>query len=97
MNLAIRRPDGMKISSQVYGNIRRSADIIVQKLINFVISNWDVDIAAQASKPTKTFIKSVFSAEYDHAMLKLEAEQKLLRLCMGHWKADAMLGQAISR
>ncbi|KAF8268983.1 hypothetical protein EI94DRAFT_1476306, partial [Lactarius quietus] len=46
---------------------------------------------------TKSFVKSVFGAEYRQAILELEAEQKLLCLCTGHWKAEVMIGQAFLR
>jgi hypothetical protein len=95
MTLALRRPDGTKLSRQELANMRRSADIVVQKLVTTVKSSplFDADI----SKPTKFFIRTVFLTEYRQAILELEAEQKLLRLCSAHWKADAMIGQAISR
>ena len=96
MNLTIRRPDGTKISSSEYPNIRRSADIIVQKLINITNSDPCSAVHAGDLKPqTKSFIRNTFKAEYYQAVLDLEAEQKLLRLCSAHWKADAMIGQAL--
>ncbi|KAI9434415.1 hypothetical protein H4582DRAFT_1793231, partial [Lactarius indigo] len=44
-----------------------------------------------------SFIKHLFKAEYDRAILELEAEQRLLRLCYAHWKADTMIGQVFVR
>lgn len=75
--------------------MRHSTDIIVQKLITFVMSSPLFD--AVTSRPTKTFIKTVFLTEFCQAMFELEAEQKLFRLCSGHWKADAMISQALLR
>ncbi|KAI9436340.1 hypothetical protein H4582DRAFT_2078957 [Lactarius indigo] len=89
MAIALRRLNGKVVSSLEYSNIRRSADIIVQKLISFV--NSDPRSAACASGRIKTFIKKHFAAEYGRAVLDLEAEQKLLCLCSAHWKADAMI------
>ncbi|KAH9025244.1 hypothetical protein EDB84DRAFT_1243747, partial [Lactarius hengduanensis] len=89
MGMALRRPNGKVVSSLEYSNIRRSAEIIVQKLLNRV--NSDSRSAACASGRIKTFIKKHFAAEYGQAVLDLEAEQKLLRLCSAHWKADAMI------
>ncbi|KAH9029176.1 hypothetical protein EDB85DRAFT_2147493 [Lactarius pseudohatsudake] len=60
-----------------------------KKLISSV--NSDPRSAACASGQIKTFIKKHFAADYGRAMLDLEAEQKLLRLCSDHWKADAMI------
>ncbi|KAH9020748.1 hypothetical protein EDB85DRAFT_2152869 [Lactarius pseudohatsudake] len=89
MGIALRRPNGKVVSSLEYSNIRRSADIIVQKLISSV--NSDPRSAACASGRIKTFIKKHFAADYGRAVLDVEAEQKLLRLCSDHWKADAMI------
>jgi len=98
MSLAIRRPDGLKISSQEFANVRHSADIIVQKLINLVDSDPRVAVRAGGSKSlTKSFVKNLFKAEYRQAVLDLEAEQKLLRLCSAHWKADTLIGQVFLR
>ncbi|KAH8995850.1 hypothetical protein EDB86DRAFT_3077415 [Lactarius hatsudake] len=69
MNLAIRRPDGSKVSTQ--------------------------DTAMHANDPksrTKSFIRNAFKTEYNQAILELEAEHKLLRLCDVHWKADTLIG-----
>jgi hypothetical protein len=95
MTLALRRPDGTKLSHQELTNMRHSADIVVQKLVTTVKSSPLFD--ADTSKLTKLFIRTVFLTEYCQAILELEAEQKLLRLCSGHWKADTMIGQALSR
>jgi hypothetical protein len=95
MTLALRRPDGTKLSRQELTNMRHSVDIVVQKLVTTVKSSPLFD--ADTSKPTKLFIRTVFLTEYRQAILELEAEQKLLRLCSGHWKADTMIGQALSR
>ncbi|KAH9030472.1 hypothetical protein EDB84DRAFT_1271399 [Lactarius hengduanensis] len=76
MNLAVRRPDGSRVSPQEFSNIRHSTLIIYHKL-----------------PPTMTFIKNLFKTDYDKAVLELEAEHKLLRLCTYHWKAEALIGQ----
>ncbi|KAF8267516.1 hypothetical protein EI94DRAFT_1801601 [Lactarius quietus] len=47
--------------------------------------------------PTKSNIRKWFRQEYSQAILELEAKQKLLHLCSGHWKADTMIGQAFLR
>jgi hypothetical protein len=86
-------PDGSIISNHKYSNIRRSTVIITQKLINFINSNPHT--AALVSKPTKMSIKTMFVAKYQNALLELKAEQKLLRLCSDHWKADFMLVQVL--
>jgi hypothetical protein len=48
-------------------------------------------------QPTKSNIKKWFRAEFNQAILKLEAEKKYLCLCSAHWKADTMIGQAFLR
>jgi hypothetical protein len=98
MKLALRRPDGTKIPNKVYENIRQSADIITQKLADLIKSDPCSAVYPDNSLPrTKTAIRSFFKAEYDQALLDLEAEHNLLRLCLYHWKADHMIIQALYR
>ncbi|KAF8259352.1 hypothetical protein EI94DRAFT_1707172 [Lactarius quietus] len=51
-------------------------------------------ISSKEFSKTRTFIKVVFNVEYQQAVLELEAEQTLLRLCSAHWKAECMIAQA---
>ena len=96
MSCAVRCQDGTKVSSQEYKCIRHSANIVVQKLIHS--ANSDPCAAMHACTPrTKTFFKNLFKEEYYQTILKLEAQQPLLRLCSAHWKADALVGQAFLR
>ena len=98
LGLALRCPNGNPVSNLELSNIRRSAEIIVQKLVNFINSDPRSAVRAGHSKSwTKTLIKKFFAAEYDQAILDLEAEQKLLRLCSAHWKADAVITQVFLR
>ena len=96
MNLAIRRPDGTKISAQEYGNIRQSADMFCLKLIDLMKSSSSGAPTSDIRR-VKAAIKMLFAAEHKQAILDLEAEHKLLRLCSAHWKADHILSQAFSR
>ncbi|KAH9008186.1 hypothetical protein EDB83DRAFT_2323319 [Lactarius deliciosus] len=91
LSLAIRRPDGSKISNFELSNMRRSAELIVQRLIKFINSDPRSAGAGGLKTRPKTFIKKYFMAEHYQAVLDLEAEQKLLRLCSAHWKADAFI------
>ncbi|KAI9441845.1 hypothetical protein H4582DRAFT_2074012 [Lactarius indigo] len=79
LSLAIRRPNGTKISNAELSNMQCSAEMIVQKLINFVNSDPRLACAGAPKARTKTFIKKYFTAEHYRAVLDLEAEQKLLR------------------
>ncbi|KAH8985730.1 hypothetical protein EDB86DRAFT_3083313 [Lactarius hatsudake] len=90
LSLAIRRPNGSKISTFELSNMRCSAELIVQRLIKFINSDPRSAGAGLKTRP-KTFIKKYFMAEHYQAVLDLEAEQKLLRLCSAHWKADAFI------
>ncbi|KAH8979593.1 hypothetical protein EDB86DRAFT_3088674 [Lactarius hatsudake] len=93
MSLAIRRPDGSKVSTQEYSNIRRSAAMLIQRLIDLLVS--DPSTAMHANDPkwrTKSFIRNAFKTEYNQAILELKAEHKLLHLCDVHWKADTLIG-----
>ncbi|KAH8979001.1 hypothetical protein EDB92DRAFT_1906509 [Lactarius akahatsu] len=94
LSLAICRPDGSKISNLELSNMRRSAEIIIQKLIEFINSDPQLAGAGLKMRP-KTFIKKYFMAEHYQAVLDLEAEQKLLRLCSAHWKADAFITKKV--
>ncbi|KAF8258737.1 hypothetical protein EI94DRAFT_1707720 [Lactarius quietus] len=94
MSLAIHHPDGTKILSQEYSKIRRSVDLIMKKLITTVDSNPRT--AVHGSLPrTKTFLRKWFLAEYDQAILELEAQQTILHLCSAHWKADTLIRQML--
>ena len=96
MTLAIRRPDGSKVSKHQYNRIRRSTDVVVTNLIRAVKS--DPRAALHASIPrNKTFLRRFFADLYDQAILELEAQQTILRLCSGHWKADVMIAQILLR
>jgi hypothetical protein len=98
MQLAICHPDGTKVSSNEYSNIRHTVDIIIQKLIKLIHSDPHSALYAGDSRlQTKSFIRKFFKVKYDQAKLSLEAEQPLLHLCLGHWKADNMIIQALSR
>ena len=96
MSRAVRRQDGSKVPSQEYERIRHSADIGVRNLLNS--ANSDPRATMHARMPrTKTFFKKVFKEEYYRAILELEAQHPILRLCSAHWKADALIGQAFLR
>jgi hypothetical protein len=96
MSLAVRRPDGTKVSTQEIANMRHRAHIICQKLLKKLISSHPA-YASDSRLRTKTFLKSRFKVEYNQAILDLEVAHKLLRLCSAHWKADHLIGQALSR
>ncbi|KAH9036407.1 hypothetical protein EDB84DRAFT_1560889 [Lactarius hengduanensis] len=93
MNLAVRRPDGSRVSPQEFSNIRHSTLIIYHKLIKLAGSDPRAMRDGDSKPPTMTFIKNLFKTDYDKAVLELEAEHKLLRLCTYHWKAEALIGQ----
>ncbi|KAI9430846.1 hypothetical protein H4582DRAFT_2205225 [Lactarius indigo] len=71
--------------------------IIVQKLIKLIDSDPQSALRGNKSKSwTKTLIRKFFMDEYDQAILNLEAEQKILRLCSAHWKADTVITQDVA-
>ena len=71
-------------------------NIVCDQLINCI--NLDPrSIVLLGNSHIKTTLKKVFHTEYDQAILTLEVQQKILHLCSAHWKADAMLGQALLR
>ncbi|KAF8261816.1 hypothetical protein EI94DRAFT_1705236 [Lactarius quietus] len=79
-------------------SIPHTRDIVIDKLVKLSLSRSHTSLSAYtqpASKlPTKSNIQKWFKVEYSEAIFELEAEQKLLHLCSGHWKADTMIGQA---
>ncbi|KAI9439700.1 hypothetical protein H4582DRAFT_2075082 [Lactarius indigo] len=98
LSLALRRPNGDTLSNLEHSNIQRSAEIIVQKLIKLIDSDPRSALRGNKSKSwTKTLVRKFFADEYDQAILDLEAEQKILRLCSAHWKADAVITQVFLR
>ena len=94
MSLAMRRPDGTMISSQELTTARCAAEVVVESLVKAIKESPNYD---RNSKFTKTWIRTAFSAEYQAALLKLEAQQPLLRLCAAHWKAEAMICSVLAR
>jgi hypothetical protein len=97
MSIAIHRPDGSRIPKLEFGYVRRDADLIVQKLRTLIESDPRMMRALNSKPLTKTLARTLFKAEYRRAILELEEEHKLLRLCSSHWKADMMIGQAFPR
>ncbi|KAH8997728.1 hypothetical protein EDB86DRAFT_3076549 [Lactarius hatsudake] len=98
ISLALRRPNGDLLSNLEQSNIRCSADIIILKLLKFADSDPRSAVRTDKSKPwSKTLIKKFFPNEYDQAILDLEVEQKVLRLCSAHWKADAVVTKVFQR
>ena len=94
MNIAIRKTDGIKISSDLYKSMQDHADLVVRRLLEGISSDPRV---VGTKSLTKSVIKSLFYEEFRQAILDLEAEKRELRLCAGHWKAEVMLGQALLR
>jgi hypothetical protein len=98
MQLVIHREDGSVISPVEFDNIRRSADIHAERLIELTTSSSNIPtLLCSSMQSTKSNIKKWFRAKFNQAILELEAEQKYLCLCSAHWKADTMIGQAFLR
>ena len=94
MQLAIRRSNGTVLSPQEYQNIRELADLLVRRL--FDKFGKDPRLARLESVTRKNF-KQFYYTEYRAALLELEAQHTILRLCAQHWKAEVMLGQSFTR
>ena len=90
MSLAICEANSRKISLEEYKKIRKATEIVVKKLNRTV--NSDPRAALYVSTPrTKTFFVKWFLDEFNQAVLDLEAQKTILRLCSAHWKAEAMI------
>ena len=94
MQLALHNEDGTLVSANLYDNVRVFSDLLVRQLLE----KFSVDGRLKAVKSvTKSVFKSLFFTEYRQAILALEAEEPLLRLCARHWKAETMISQAFLR
>ena len=94
MHIALRTEDGIPFSPNVYNNVRDFADLLVRQLLE----QFSMDPRLRAHKSvTKSLFKSLFYTEYRQAILALEANEKLLRLCARHWKAEVLISQAFLR
>ena len=94
MQLALRNEDGTLVLANVYDNVRVYSDLLVRQLLE----KFSMDHRLKAVKSvTKSIFKSLFYTEYRQAILALEAEENLLRLCARHWKAETMISQAFLR
>ena len=90
MTIAIREANGRKVSLEVYKKIRKATDLIVKKLLRDVNSDPRAALHVSASR-NKTWFQKWFPDEFNQAVLQLEAQKPLLRLCSAHWKAEAMI------
>ena len=94
MHIALRTEDGIPFLPNVYNNVRDFADLLVRQLLE----QFSMDPHLRAHKSvTKSLFKSLFYTEYRQAILALEANEKLLRLCARHWKAEVLISQAFLR
>jgi hypothetical protein len=95
MHLAIHHADSTKFSKPEYNAVRKSAEMVVENLVDLV--GLDPHLARHADDPklpTKTLVKSLFPTEFTQAILQLEVLRTVLHLCSGHWKAKIMINQA---
>ena len=91
MQLGLRNEDGTLVSANVYNNVQVYSDLLIRQLLE----KFSMDDCLKAVKSvTKSIFKSLFYTKYHQAILALEAEEPLLRLCARHWKAETMISQA---
>lgn len=90
MNRAIRHPDGTMITDSEWSAIRASARRITNELGGLPDSSRQ-----SRMRRTKTYYRTFHPREWTHAVMRLEAEQPLLKLCSSNWKADHTLGNSI--
>ncbi|KAF8262065.1 hypothetical protein EI94DRAFT_1809356 [Lactarius quietus] len=95
MHLAIRRGDRSIISAPEYDSIRRSADIVVDKLIKLSLSRSHTSLSAYtqpASKlPMKSNIRKWFKVEYSEAIFELRLSKNFSAFL---WHNDAECRQS---
>ena len=97
MSRAIRRDDGSVVSYKEYTDIRKTADIVVLQFLEHVNGPDAPMHPGRVRTLTATVAKSLFHAQFRQAILNLEAEEPLLRLCARHWKAETLISQALAR
>ena len=75
-----------------FDNILKPTDLLATRLAELATKNPHLN--PDSKHLTKLNFKKWFKVEYYQALLELEAEQKYPHLCLAHWKADNMIGQA---
>ena len=92
MDRAIRHPDGTMISNSEWSAIRSSA----RRIANELRSLPDSGTSRQARmQRTKMYYRTHHPRDWTAAIMRLETEQPLLKLCSSNWKADHILGNSI--
>jgi hypothetical protein len=90
MDRSVRHPDGTMLSDSEWSAIKSSARRIANELSTLQ------DTSRQARmRRTKMYYRTHHAREWSKAILRLEAEQPLLKLCSSNWKADHVLGNCI--
>ncbi|KAF8816024.1 hypothetical protein BYT27DRAFT_7027805, partial [Phlegmacium glaucopus] len=94
MDRAIRHPDGTMISDSEWSAIKASARRIANELSALPDHIHGSSRQARMRK-TKMYYQTHYAKDWASALLRLEAEQPLLKLCASNWKADHVLGNSI--
>jgi len=92
MEWAVRHLDGSLITSNEWTAIKASARLIKAQLL---LLGPPRDQCTQSRRKTKAYFRKYFPKEWEAALLKLEMQQPLLRLCGSYWKAEHVLGNTL--
>jgi hypothetical protein len=90
MDRAVRHPDGTMISDCEWSAIKASARRIANEL-----SALPDSFRQARMRRTKGYYRTHHARDWTRAILRLEAEQPLLKLCSSNWKADHVLGNSV--
>ena len=90
MDRAVRHPDGTMISDNEWSAIKASSRRIANELAALPDSSRQARM-----RRTKMYYRTYHAREWTKAILRLETEQPLVKLCSSNWKADHILGNSI--
>ena len=94
MDKCIRNSQGETISTSEYGAIKGTARMLVA--VHLVPLGNPADPAARTKTKTKTYYKKYFLQNFRDVLDKLEAQEPLLTLCAGRWKAEHIVGNCLT-
>jgi len=88
MDRAIHHPNGDLITDSKWVAIKMSACRIANELLA-------IPDHASAKQRMKIYYRTHHAKEWMSTIIRLEAEQPLLKLCASNWKADHIFGNSV--
>ena len=94
MEKCVRNSQGEAISTSEYNAIKTTARMLVN--VHLVPLGTPADPAARAKTKTKTYYKKYFYQNFKDVLDKLEAQEPVLTLCAGRWKAEHIIANCLT-